>query len=101
MWSLALLITAQALQLDADFSLDFAIRRYTALLSFVCRAPGWCGLALGAGMHNTDQIVVFLQANGSAKVEDAFSLGYNTPVFDADVGGSNDVRIVGISRTED
>lgn len=83
-----------SLRLRWDLSADAS-----AVQMEVCgNATGYVGIGFGGGMAGADMVIVWVDDAGVAHAGDYYSSEHKRPQLDTDLGGTNDVAVVGGSR---
>ena len=103
---LAALVAASATSLPhvfqhekGGFTLAWAIHGGDIEMELTLNASAYVALGFGGGMSSfnggTDMIIGYVDANGTAHAGDYWSTGHTKPQQDTQLGGSNDVTVLG------
>lgn len=69
-----------------------------ATFELTMNATGWAAVGFGGGMNQTDMVVCWIDAAGTAHAVDSFGTGHHAPQADTSLGGTDDVKVLGGSR---
>eukprot|EP01017_Pseudomicrothorax_dubius_P046567 TRINITY_DN821_c0_g1_i1.p1 TRINITY_DN821_c0_g1~~TRINITY_DN821_c0_g1_i1.p1 ORF type:complete len:390 (-),score=62.10 TRINITY_DN821_c0_g1_i1:106-1275(-) len=81
--------------LGDKINIHWELKNDTIVIGLETKFVSWVGIGFGDTMNNTDMILVEIKDDNSVSVTDRWALFRSLPTRDEELGGTNDVRLLG------